>query len=187
MDEMLFNNAVLQTDDDAGSVTAVVGKLEVVDLKGDLVKRGAFPNGQEVLISDAEHNSAKASSPPVGRGTLHADGDDIIFRGKFNLNMNRGKEAYESVKFNGDLQQWSFGAHVRDSQRVTQNKKSVRVVNKLDFVEVSPVLVGAGLGTRTLEVKSIDEDNKEILECDKIDLLDPRFIISRSKLGSNTK
>jgi hypothetical protein len=80
------------------------------------------------------------------------------------MDTESGKEAYNLVKAMGDLQQWSFGYRVNDSERGKfkkgDNELDARYLKDLSVYEVSPVLVGANQDTYTMAIKS----NKELLE-----------------------
>ena len=85
------------------------------------------------------------------------------------MNTEAGKEAYETVKAMGDLQQWSFGFEVHDSEKGMFTKDGidteVRYLKDLKVWEVSPVLVGANQNTSTVSIKNdndLDEEKKEI-------------------------
>ena len=82
------------------------------------------------------------------------------------MDTQRGRDAYETVKAMGDIQQWSFGYEVLDSENgmFTKDGKEeveVRYLKSLKVWEVSPVLVGANQNTHTLAVK---EKNTEGLK-----------------------
>ena len=82
------------------------------------------------------------------------------------MDTESGKEAYNLVKAMGELQQWSFGYRVNDSEYGKMKKdnsddeQDVRYLKDLTVFEVSPVLVGANQDTYTMAIKS----NKELLE-----------------------
>ena len=50
------------------------------------------------------------------------------------------------------MQEWSFGYSAEYIYRVSSGGR-IRVLNKVDVDEVSPVLRGAGKGTRTISIK----------------------------------
>ena len=109
----------------------------------------------------------------IGKGKISQDANQAVFEGEFNMNTTAGKEAYETVKAMGDIQQWSFGFEVNDSERGLFTKDGgeeieVRYLKDVKVWEVSPVLVGANQNTHTLAVKEKDpEDNEE--EYDEMD------------------
>lgn len=142
----------LKLQDEAGAVRAVFATLNVVDKDGDITVPGAFESGAEVIISAYGHQSW-GGSLPVGKGVINEVGNEAVFEGRFFLNTTHGRDTYETLKGLGERQEWSYGYNVLDSEQQTIDGKSVRVLKKLKVVEVSPVLVGAGVNTRTLAVK----------------------------------
>ena len=105
----------------------------------------------------------------IGKGKIIQDDDKAVFKGSFNLNTNAGKEAYETVKAMSDLQQWSFGFEVLDSevgmfQKDGAEEKEVRYLKDLKVWEVSPVMVGANQNTGTVMLKNLEENDDEVLE-----------------------
>jgi len=104
---------------------------------------------------------------PIGKGSIKEDGDKATFEGNFFMDTESGKEAYNIVKNMGDLQQWSFGYRVTDSERgsfkdADDNELDARYLKELTVFEVSPVLVGANQETYTMAIKSNEELMKEI-------------------------
>lgn len=142
----------LKLQDEAGAVRAVFATLNVVDKDGDITIPGAFESGAEVIISAYGHQSW-GGSLPVGKGVINEVGNEAVFEGRFFLNTTHGRDTYETLKGLGPRQEWSYGYNVLDSEQQTIDGKAVRVLKKLRVVEVSPVLVGAGINTRTLAVK----------------------------------
>ena len=53
----------------------------------------------------------------IGRGQIVQDNDKAVFKGEFIMDTERGRDAYNVVKAMGDLQQWSFGYEVVDSEK----------------------------------------------------------------------
>lgn len=139
--------------DETGEFTAVFATLNVIDKDGDVTVNGAFKNGQEVLISSYQHTSWQGQLN-VGRGKIREEGDEAIVEGKFYLDTSHGLDAYRTVKQNGNLQQWSYGFDVDDAEMGTMEGQDVQFLKGLDTHEVSPVLIGAGVNTRTLDMKS---------------------------------
>lgn len=157
MDIKTVQPAEAKFDDDAGTVTAVFAKMNVVDLDGDVTLPGFFGT-QDVAIADA-HDRAKL----VGRGTIREDGDTAVFDGKFFLETIKGREAYLTTKAMGDLQEWSYGFYIKNggARLGTLDGRDVRFLQPLEngdagvkVAEVSPVLVGAGIGTHTVSMKA---------------------------------
>jgi phage head maturation protease len=140
-------------DADKGLVRAVFSTFDVIDLHGDVTEAGAFEDGAQVRISAWNHGSW-GGAMPVGRGTIHASEKEAWMDGEFFLNTTAGREHFEVVKQLGELTEWSYGFDVLESADGEVDGRTVRMLRKLRTIEVSPVLRGAGIDTRTLAVKA---------------------------------
>ena len=85
-------------------------------------------------------------------------------KGRFFLNTTAGRDTFEVVKELGNRQEWSYGFNVDDSEKGEHEGKSVRILKKMTVHEVSPVLRGAGLGTRTNYAKSLRDEVAEAVD-----------------------
>ena len=141
---------------EAGMVKAVFATLNVIDHDGDIIMPGSIPNGHPVRMSAYNHSSWQ-NALPVGKGTISEVGDQLIFDGQFFLDTADGADTYKTVKNLGGLVEWSFGFDVLEKGFANDNGKEVRLLKRLNVTEVSPVLLGAGIGTRTIDVKSADK------------------------------
>jgi HK97 family phage prohead protease len=142
---------------DKGEVRAVFSTLNTVDHDGDVTLPGAFTNGEKVRISAYNHQSWQGALP-VGRGQIFERDSQVELEGKFFLDTQQGRETFAVVKEMDDLQEWSYGYDVIDSEPGTQDGRSVQYLKKLKVHEVSPVLLGAGIGTHTVAVKGHASD-----------------------------
>ena len=148
--------------DGEGKVSAVFSVFNTLDSDGDVVIpeaiKSGFKSGSVPMVW------AHKWDMPIGKGAIKQDGDKATCEGEFFMDTESGKEAYNLVKAMGDLQQWSFGYRVNDSERgkFKSGDKDVdaRYLKDLSVYEVSPVLVGANQDTYTMAIKS----NKELLE-----------------------
>ncbi len=150
-----FEGVELKNSDDAtGEVLAQVATFEVKDHDGDVAHKGSFGTQQVPLLVGHNWNL-----PPVGKGRIYEEGDHVYFNGVFNLSTDGGREAYESAKFLGHIQQWSYGYSLdpagvkkrngsRHFEPLPDGKASVIVH------EVSTVVAGAGTETGTLMMKN---------------------------------
>ncbi len=141
-------------DHEKGIVTAAFAKLGVKDHDGDITLPGAFGK-QSVMVSAYGHGSWMGELP-VGRGTISEKNGEAVGELKFFMTTPHGREHFEVVKEMGDLQQWSYGFDVKETGEVTEEMRQNgvdRVLKTLDVHEVSPVIRGAGVDTRTLSVK----------------------------------
>jgi hypothetical protein len=142
-------------DEDKGEVTAVFATLGVIDADGDVTVKGAFDNGAKVRISAYGHSSWNGTLP-VGKGSIREVGDEAILDGRFFLDTPAGADTFKVVKELGadGLQEWSYGYDPVEYSFGEFEEQQVRFLNKLKVHEVSPVLLGAGVGTRLLTAKS---------------------------------
>lgn len=137
---------------DKGEVTAVFSRLNVIDHDQDVTTPGAFAGKQAVRVSEWNHNSYQGALP-VGMGTVTEEGDVGIFKGQFWLHLEHAKASFGVVKELGDLGEWSYGFDVLQADFGEFEGQNVRFLRSLKVNEVSPVLLGAGIGTGTLSAK----------------------------------
>ena len=158
---------ILSFDEEAGTVEAVFSVFNEVDSDGDVVPpksiRSGYGDKGVAMVWGHDWKNI------IGKGKIIQDDDKAVFKGSFNLNTNAGKEAYETVKAMSDLQQWSFGFEVLDSevgmfQKDGGEEKEVRYLKDLKVWEVSPVMVGANQNTGTVMLKNLEENNNELVE-----------------------
>jgi HK97 family phage prohead protease len=141
---------------DKGEFTAVFATFNVVDKDGDVTTPGAFTDGEEVVVSAYGHESWSGVLP-VGKARIRQTNSEAIAEGQFFLDTSHGRDTFETVKQLGNLGQWSYGFDVVDSDRGDFNGKQVRYLRRMKVHEVSPVLIGAGVNTRTLVTKQANE------------------------------
>jgi HK97 family phage prohead protease len=157
-------NIDIELKEDSGQVEAVFSLFNSLDSDGDVVVPGAvksgFKNNQVPMVWSHKWDM------PIGKGTIAQDDNKAVFKGEFFMDTESGKEAYNLVKNMGDMQQWSFGYKVNDSEfakaKTQDGETNARYLKDLTVYEVSPVLVGANQDTYTLAIKSNTELLKEI-------------------------
>lgn len=151
-------------DADQGVIQAVFSTLNVKDHDGDVTLPGAFENGAAVRISQFNHASWK-DALPIGVGTIHADDTKAVFEGRFFMNMPAARDTFEAIKGLGALGEYSYGFDVLEAEPGVHDGEPVQFLKKLKVHEVSPVLLGAGIGTHTVSVKSLkDLSDDELAE-----------------------
>ena len=147
-----------------GIIEAYVSIFDNVDLVGDIIRRGAF---MESLLAKLPkgvwmHNWDE----PIAK-TLVAYEDDkgLFIRGQFNLETQRGKEAYSDIKF-GIIDEFSIGFKILDYE---WDEKDNRIIKKVKLYEWSPVLAGANPDTELVSVKDGKKEEKTVdfVEVDK--------------------
>lgn len=142
--------------DAQGQFRAIFATFNVVDKDGDVTLPGAFKAGQEVRIAQWGHNWGAL---PVGKGVINADQERAWVDGEFFLDTTPGKDTYTTVKGLGALQEWSYGFDVLGYEFGKHGNEDVRFLKAMDVHEVSPVMLGAGIGTGTESIKgSFDEE-----------------------------
>lgn len=148
-------SGVTVKDADKGQVSAVFSTFDVVDKDGDLTLPGAIKDGTEVVISAYGHQSHYGQLP-VGKGVIRTTKTEAILDGQFFLNTTAGRETFEVVKELGPLGEWSYSLHDVTRKSSEVDGRYVSIIEDIALIkEVSPVLIGAGVNTRTLVAKGL--------------------------------
>lgn len=141
-------------DADKGLVTAVFSTFNKIDADDDVTLPGAFDDGAEWMISAYGHKSWDGALP-VGKGVVRATDTEAILEGQFFLDTTAGLDTFRVVKQMGALQEWSYSCSPDKFSYGDFEGKSVRFLEHIrPGGEVSPVIKGAGIDTRSLAVKS---------------------------------
>ncbi|MEV2277715.1 HK97 family phage prohead protease [Nocardiopsis sp. NPDC049922] len=140
-------------DADKGIVQAVFSTFDMIDHDGDVTLPGAITDGAPVRISSYNHTSW-GGALPVGKGVVRVRDNTAVLEGQFFMGTTHGRDTFETVKQMGALQEWSYGFDIEDAEPGERDGQRVRLLRRLKVHEVSPVLLGAGIGTRTLATKS---------------------------------
>ena len=142
-------------DAEKGEVSAVFSTFNVKDKDGDVTLPDAFKSGADVVISAYGHKSWDGVLP-VGVGTITATKTEAILTGQFFLDTESGRDTFTAVKRLAEkgLGEWSYGYAPTKYSFGEHEGERVRFLEELDVTEVSPVLMGAGVNTRTLAAKS---------------------------------
>lgn len=151
--ELKSGGRVEVKDAEQGLVRAVFSTFNVVDLHGDVTEPGAFEDGAEVVISAWNHGSW-GDKHTAGKGTIRTSDTEAWLEGRYDLATEQGRKEFEHVRSLGSSAEWSYGFDVKEAEEGERDGKRVRVLRKLHVIEVSPVLRGAGIDTRTLAVKA---------------------------------
>tara|TARA_Y100000034_G_scaffold132561_1_gene195865 strand:- start:3583 stop:4917 length:1335 start_codon:yes stop_codon:yes gene_type:complete len=152
-----------------GIVECFVAAIGNKDSVGDIIIPGAFagslkrrkprvvwghnwnePIGKVLTIEEVLPKDRRLPKKmfDAGVGGLYA-------RVQFNLNSQRGKEAFANVAFFGEEQEWSIGYKTIDADYDATHQANV--LKEVELYEVSPVLHGANQLTGTLSVKDNEE------------------------------
>jgi hypothetical protein len=140
-----------------GTFRAVFATLNVVDHDGDMTIPGAFGK-QDVIISQYNHGSwgNGMNALPIGVGKIFEEGEDAVVEGEFNMENEAAKATYQTIRYLHEkdrTQEWSYALPEIDYEMRDVDGREVRVLKKIRVPEVSPVLMGAGIGTRLLDIK----------------------------------
>lgn len=141
-----------------GRGTAVLGRLGVRDKDGDVLVPGLLGGEQQVPLIQAHDWQV----PAFGRAVVRERDGEMVADFVLNLETPRGKEWASVLAFDlahGPIQQWSWGFSVlpNGSEIGTHEDERVRLLRRIKLHEVSPVVVGASVGSRTLSLKDGDE------------------------------
>lgn len=156
-------------DDVLGIVTMPVSVTAVVDDVGDQIEAGAYldtlrarrPKG--VASHDWDAPVAKTldaaelmpGDPRLPDKIQAAGGGALMITAQFQLATQRGRDAFEDIKFYGDEACFSIGYRTVPGFVYTDPKTGVRHLQKVDLWEWSPVLFGANeLAQGVADVKS---------------------------------
>ena len=149
-----------------GTFEAVFATMDVIDKDRDLTEPGAFGR-QDVIISQYNHGSWRegVKALPIGVGVISERGNEAIINGEFDLSDEDAKKTYEKIKYlqaKGRVQEWSYSLPEIDYEMRDIDGERIRILKKIKVNEVSPVLMGAGVNTRLLDIKSGDKGMKLI-------------------------
>lgn len=159
MDTKSLRVEVKDMDEAKGSVRAVFATFNKTDSDRDVTRPGAFEDGAEVPISAYGHTSWQGALP-VGKATIRQNAKQATIEGQFFMDTQHGADAFRTVKNLGSLGQWSYGYDPVEYSFGEHQGERVRFLDKVKLHEVSPVLLGAGVGTRTLSAKSGTPDER---------------------------
>lgn len=151
--------------DKVGTFSAVVATYGVVDHDGDVTVPGALDTATPLVVSPWNHSSVDdaRSDMPVGTATITTVGDKAIAEGRFYVQTDWGRKAYEITKalYDDGLGEWSYAFRIPQGGSSTEAKDlqqwpdAVRLLKKVQPFEVSLVFAGAGIGTETLSMKEL--------------------------------
>ena len=161
-------------DEAQGIVECFVAGIGNKDSVGDVLVTGAFskslmrrkprvvwghnwndPIGKVLEIYEVPPGDRRlpAKMLNAGIGGLYA-------RVQFNLNSEKGKEAFSNVAFFGQDQEWSIGYKTLDA--IFDPNIQANILKEVELYEVSPVLHGANQLTGTISVNSEHGSTKKI-------------------------
>ena len=152
-------------DEDQGIVEAYVAGIGNLDDGGDIIEPGFFQgalkkrkpkgvwshNWSDTIAKTLDTYEVKAGDGRLsGTKLAEAGAGGQYVKMQFNLETQRGREAFADVKFFGDEQEWSIGYKVTKS---TRDDKGNRHLVEGEWFEYSPVLAGMNAATSTVSAK----------------------------------
>lgn len=151
-------------DEDKGEVELVFSTFNVIDKDQDVTLPGAFSgvDGTKVPVSAYGHMSWEGKLP-VGVATIKQYRNEARATAKFLMDTQHGADTFRTVKalHKDGLGDWSYGYKPKDYSFGEFEGQRVRFLKELGVDEVSPVLVGAGVQTRTLSAKGAAENDDQ--------------------------
>lgn len=154
---------------DRGEVSAVFSTFNVRDSDNDVTLPGAFEEGGPVVISSYNHTSW-GGNRPVGKGRIRTTKSEAILDGQFFMDTADGRDTFAVVKglSEAGLGEWSYGFDVQEAEPGKFDGADVQFLKRLKVFEVSPVLRGAGVNTRTLAMKALTETGMDPRDASRI-------------------
>lgn len=131
-------------DEHKGAFQAIFSTFNKIDHQGDVTLPGAFAENEKVRIAYWGH---RWQDLPVGRGVIHQDKMKAWVDGELFLTTEGGRETYETLKGLDDLAEFSYGFDVEEAEMGEFEGQKVQILKKIKVYEISPVLLGAGIGT----------------------------------------
>lgn len=136
-----------------GSAQFVIGTTGVIDSDGDVVMAGAI--GTQVATVLPAH---RWDALPLGKARISEQDDHIFADVQFNPTPD-AQAWYEAIKWDFEnppaVQQYSWGYEPTRSRPGDFNGRKARFLQSLTIYEVSPVVIGASVGTHTAMVKQM--------------------------------
>jgi len=155
-------------DEMQGIVECFVAGIGNKDSVGDICASGAFTksllrrkprvvwghNWNDPIGKVLEIYEVPPSDPRLPMKMKLAGIGGLFAKVQFNLQSEKGREAFAMVAFFGEEQEWSIGYKTLRAQY--DQKSQANVIYELELYEVSPVLHGANQLTGTISVKADD-------------------------------
>ena len=136
-----------------GLVAAVVSTFGVVDLDGDVTSKTSFTEGAPVVVSAYGHTSWDGSLP-IGKGSISSGDSEAVADLQFFMDTPHGAAAFNTIKELGSLQEWSYSLENTIRKAGELDGVPCMFIESTTVKEVSPVLRGASINTRTLSAKA---------------------------------
>jgi hypothetical protein len=143
-------------DAEKGTIEAVFSTFNVLDKDGDVTVPGAIKDGTKVVISAYGHASW-GGALPVGKGVIRTTDTEAIIRGQFFMDTTHGSDTFKTVAALAETDQgeWSYSLRNVTAKAGEFNGEPANFLESIEVNEVSPVLIGSGVNTRTLSAKGL--------------------------------
>lgn len=163
-----IKNPAVRIDEAQGIVECFVAAIGNKDSVGDIIIPGAFskslgrrkprvvwghnwnePVGKVLEMYEVSSNDERLPDKMKSQGV-----GGLYAKVQFNLASERGREAFATIAFFGEEQEWSIGYKTIDKEY--DSMRQANILKEVELYEVSPVLHGANQLTGTITVKSAD-------------------------------
>lgn len=141
-------------DSRTGQLSLVVATLGAIDKHDEVVQAGSIGR-QDVVISPFQHGVWRGGVP-IGKGVLYEQGGLVQFDGTLNMELSTARDNWSAIAFAKELTEVSFGFRVLRHSFGQQEGRPVVFLHEIKAYEVSPVMLGAGVGTGVTAIKSAD-------------------------------
>ncbi len=159
-------SGAIALDELQGIVECFVAGIGNKDSVGDIVVTGAFAKSltrrkprvvwahswNDPIGKVLEMYEVPPGDPRLPAKMKNAGIGGLYAKVQFNLQSEKGKEAFASVAFFGEEQEWSIG--YKTINGAFDTAQQANVLREVELYEVSPVLHGANQLTGTISVKS---------------------------------
>jgi len=156
-------------DEKTGTFEAYVSIFNNVDYADEVIIQGAFKDSIERKLPKIawSHNWDQIIGKVI---SAIEDERGLKIIGQLILSVQKAKEAYDLMKA-GAIDEFSIGYGIQKATYEQRSDKTVRILEKLDLYEISPVLSGCNPDTELLSIKSKNETVKtddEVLENNEV-------------------
>ena len=171
--------ATIKQASDEGAFEAAIATLNVIDKDKDIVLPGAFGDAPAFVIPAHDQGHV-----PLGKAHVEERGDLAVATGLFNLKIEAARDWNEALKFDlahpPSVQEWSWGFVPTKVSFEERDGEQVRLLEKIDLREFSPVLRGASIGTGTLSAKDEStEDPLKLIDQIKLTMADVEILVAQ--------
>lgn len=167
-------------DEEKGIVETIVSVTGIVDNVKDIIETGAYekslntrtpkgiwshawdtPVARTLDVKELAPGSDELPDKLPNGNPWPSEAGALKVKAQFNLETQRGRDAYSDVVFFGDTQEWSIGYQVPVGGATVDSKTGQRRIHTLELYEYSPVLFGAMPAART---QKIGQQKHELME-----------------------